>query len=266
MKSLGAVVALILVAAGCAEYSGPVTATDVQLSFVQIRIDEGTNRAQLRVINDSDRDLQVTGVGLDWPGYGDFLLDYDTVVDPGRVLDLRVTLPEPRCTPTDAPVTGVLRVGDEVIRDRLDESGWGYVTRIWERRCHDLEVTQGVSITYGKTWRLVGTGRDTWLVGSLQLDRKAAVGPIEITRVLGSVLLELHLRTPAVLPAGSDRASFPLRIRVPRCDSHALSESSQTFHFQIWVRFGDGAALGVIRMADARTRAGGQALLVAACE
>jgi hypothetical protein len=38
----------------------------------------------------------VTGVGLDWPGYGDFLQDYETTVEAGRTLDLRVDLPEPR--------------------------------------------------------------------------------------------------------------------------------------------------------------------------
>lgn len=237
----------------------------VDLSFNQLRNYEGTNRAQLRVVNGSDQDLQVTGVGLDWPGYGDFVQDYETTVEAGRTLDLRVDLPEPDCTPTESPVTGVLRVGDEVIRDRLDESGTGYVTRIWAARCRDLTVGRAVDVGYGDTWRLEGSGRDSRLAGTITLTRRAASGPVVLTDVLGSVLLELHLQRPGVLPGDADRASFPVTITVPRCDTHALVDSSQTFHFMVWIQVDDQEPLGVIRSPDARTRARGQALLDAAC-
>jgi hypothetical protein len=248
------------------EDQAPAPATPaVDLSFNQLRNYEGTNRAQLRVVNGSDQDLQVTGVGLDWPGYGDFLQDYDTTVEAGRTLDLRVDLPEPDCTPTDDPVTGVLRVGDEVIRDPLDESGTGYVTRIWDARCRDLTVGQGVDVVYGDTWRLEGTGRESRLAGTISLVRAEASGPVVLTDVLGSVLLELHLPRPGVLPADADRATFPVTITVPRCDTHALVDSSQTFHFMVWIKFDGQPALGVIRPAGTELRTRSEALLNAAC-
>jgi hypothetical protein len=86
-----------------------------------------------------------------------------------------------------------------------------------------------------------------------------------LTDVLGSVLLELHLPRPGVLPADADRATFPVTITVPRCDTHALVDSSQTFHFMVWIKFEGQQALGVIRQPDARTRARGQALLDTSC-
>lgn len=240
----------------------------VSLSFIQIRLDEGTPNAQLRVVNETDHDLAVTGVGLDWPGFGDFLVDYTTTVVAGRTLDLRFELPTPTCEPADDPVVGRLRVADgdgsaEVV-DELDESGAGYVTRIWDRWCQEIRVTEGVTLTYGDDWRIEGAGRRARLVGELTLERGEEAGPIELTHLRGSVLLELHLPERAQLPPGTDRTTVPLVMVVPRCDEHALTESSQTFLFLAQLRFGDDA-VAAIRQPGPATRAAAQDLLDEAC-
>ena len=41
----------------------------VHLSFIQQRIDEGTRRSQVRVINGNDTPVHVRSVGVDWAGY-----------------------------------------------------------------------------------------------------------------------------------------------------------------------------------------------------
>jgi hypothetical protein len=220
------------------------------------------------VVNGTDRDLQVTGVGLDWPGFGDFLKDYETTVVAGRTLDLRFQLPEPTCEATEAPVVGRLRVADgdgsAEVSDELDESGAGYVTRIWDRWCQELRVDAGVTMTYGDTWRIDGSGRRARLVGEVTLERGGETGPIELTDLRGSVLLELHLPERAVLEADADRITVPLEIVVPRCDEHALTESSQTFHFQAELRLGEDT-VSALRPPPAPTRAAGQRLLDEAC-
>ena len=51
---------------------------------------------------------------------------------------------------------------------------------------------------------------------------------------------------------------------VPRCDEHALTESSQTFLFLAQLRLGDDRA-AAIRQPPAPTRAAAQRLLDEAC-
>lgn len=220
------------------------------------------------MVNESDHDLQVTGVGLDWPGFGDFLKDYETTVVAGRTLDLRFRLPEPTCDPTEAAVFGRLRVADgdgtAEVHDELDESGAGYVTRIWDRWCQELRVDAGVTMTYGDTWSIHGSGRRARLVGEITLQRGEETGPIELTHLRGSVLLELHLPERARLEPGTDEVTVPLEMVVPRCDEHALTESSQTFLFLARFRFGDDVA-SAIREPDTAPRAAAQELLDEAC-
>lgn len=240
----------------------------MSLSFIQIRIDEGTPYAQLRVVNETDQDLEVSGVGLDWPGFGSFLQDYETTVVAGRTLDLRFRLPAPTCEPTDTAVLGRLQVADgdrdTVVEDELDDSGAGYVTRIWDRWCQDIRASEGVTLTYGEHWTIEGAGRRARMVGELILERGDEPGRIALRHLRGSVLLELHLPRVPVLPPGTDRVTAPLVIGVPRCDEHALTESSQTFHFLAELRLGDDV-VSTLRIPTGATRAAGQRLLDEAC-
>ena len=71
---------------------------DLTLSFTQLLPDEGTERGLLRVVNQAADPLHVTGIGLDWSGYGPaFAEAKDVTILPGRTMDLRLTLPAPRC-------------------------------------------------------------------------------------------------------------------------------------------------------------------------
>lgn len=265
-RRLHAVVICLLAITGCqssAEHDA--MPPKVSLSFIQQRIDEGTEKAQLRVINTSGRSLHVTGVGVDWPGYGDFLQDYDTTVAPGQTLDLRILMPPPRCEPTSAPTVGVLRVSGVTIRDRLDASGRGFLTRMWQRRCNDLTVANGVTLRYTGPWRIVGSGFHARLVGSLELVRGDSTEPIRVPDLQGSVLLTLRLPPPVVLPAGVSSARFPLEMTAQRCDAHGLSQSTQTFYFRASVVFGHARPLRVIRIPDLHTQDRANALLKEAC-
>lgn len=269
----GVAVVLALVLAACSSRD-PATPSqprggldDVSLSFIQLRVDEGSDFAQLRVVNESESRLAVRGVGLDWPGYGEFLTDYDTVVEAGRVLDLRFELPGPVCdgAATGAPVVGQLRTDDGLLRDELDESGAGYVTRIHTRTCDDQRVEQAARLTYDG-WRLVGSGRRARLEGLARLEAVSPEsGSVSLGSIGGTVLLRLTLRRPLRVSGAAASDAAPVTVDVPRCDEHALTESSQTFHFKPTFRFGDEGEVTVLRIPDATTRQAGQRLLREAC-
>lgn len=238
----------------------------ITLSFIQQRIDEGTPRAQLRVVNRSPDAVTVTGVGLDWAGYGGrFLQEYDTTVPPGQIVDLRVILPSPTCDAAPGPVFGLVETGGTTVRARLDESGQGFVTRTWTRACAEQRLSSAVDIGYGDRWEPAGSGRDSTLRGTLELSRRADSSPIRVVSLAGSVLFQPVLPGRMILPRGQGSASFPLALVPVRCDEHAVGQSTQTFLFRATVRIGASEPLVVPVVPDQRAKDLALALLTRAC-
>ena len=140
--------AAVLLAATFTACSGgpPAAQPDLELSFIQQRVDEGTPRAQLRVISREGAPIVVTGIGLDWPGYGEaFSMDYDTTIQAGRTLDLRMVLPDPDCSVEDpgrVAAVGSVEAGGMTVRDRLDESGQGALAQVERRRQRGMHAVR----------------------------------------------------------------------------------------------------------------------------
>jgi hypothetical protein len=265
---LVAVVVLGLLAActGPAPSSKAPAPPSMNLSFVQQRIDEGTPRAQLRVVSRAKSDIVVTGIGLDWSGYGArFANDYRTTIHPHQTLDLPMVLPTPVCSEGSAPAYGVVELGGTTVRMRLDASGQRFARSIWQGACAKKYVTDRVDITYGATWRRVGSGSSAALAGTLRLTRRETPRAIRLLDIRGSVLLSLRLPRRVLLRSDSASADYPLRLSPVRCDEHALGQSTQTFVFRASVQFGDSKPVSFILEPDRQTKAVAGHLLVRAC-
>ena len=257
---------LVLSACESPHVTPETAAPSVTLSFVQWRYDEGTPRAQLRVINHENTDLAITGVGLDWAGYGgSFRSDYDATIRPKQTLDLRIVLPSPDCSEGSGPVYGLVESGSRTVRSRLDASGQGVLTRIWERECATRYVTDRVSVTYGDKWRRTGSRQAASLLGTIRLKRRQSAAEIRLVSIRGSVLFGLRLPRRAELAPEAQAADFPLQIRPGRCDEHALMESSATFQFRATVRFGNSPPATLILKPGPRIQSRALALLALAC-
>ena len=206
----------------------------VAMSFSQHRIDEGSDRANLRVVNDTDRPAQVTEIGLDSEGYGEYVEEHDSRVQPGQTIDLRMTLPEPVCDASPTPAYGIVTIGGTRIRERLDRFGQDFVESLWRRRCNLLSVTNVAELAWGFDYDAVGTGRTSYLRGTLEVTRKPGTATtLRVEGMQGSVLFRLQQTARPTLGPGDDRVSVPLRVRWGRCDEHAISESSQTFLWKL---------------------------------
>jgi len=86
-----------------------------------------------------------------------------------------------------------------------------------------------------------------------------------VTDVQGTVIFDLALLEPAVLPPGRRASTVPLAVSSFRCDDHAVGESSQTFHFRTVVRLGDDEPVSVLRLPGPRLRELAQRLVTRAC-
>ncbi|MBA2463506.1 MAG: hypothetical protein H0V42_00820 [Nocardioidaceae bacterium] len=218
------------------------------MSFTQLLPDEGTERGLLRVVNTSDADLHVTGIGLDWPGFGDaFRQDKDSMLLPEQTLDLRITLPAPDCENDSGPVVGLVESGDAAARQELVDSGQVFVRRLWAQQCSARFVSDRVSIEYGERWRRLGSGADSSIVGTLALTRREGTEPIRLLSVQGSVLYGLSLPGPRELAAGVPKGSLPIEI-LPgnRCDEHARGQATAPFTFRLELKIGDAPANKVL--------------------
>lgn len=215
----------------------------VTLSITQLLPDEGTRKALLRVVNDSDEPLPVTGAGLRWSGYGEFVDPQDRILTPGQTLDLHVVLPAARCDEGDGPVVGVLRTPTEEVAQPLTSSGQRFLRHLWLRGCQADLVSDQVSMSYADDWRVGVSGGEPAALGSLLLRRGTGSEDLTVLSGSGSVLYDLEVPDPVVARPDEARTLVPMRI-LPgnRCDEHARGQATAPFTFRVWVRVADTRA------------------------
>jgi hypothetical protein len=237
------VVALLVALAACSGTEGAPqeeSGIEVSLGFTQLLPDEGTPKGLLRVVNEGDEPLAVTGAGLRWSGYGpEFTREQDATIAPGQTLDLRVLLPDARCDKGKEPILGVVSTAEETQVQPLTESGQQFLRRLWLRGCRDALVAENVKIAYAPGWRIAPG--DESLDGTLRLTRQEGSEPVTVVNADGSVLYDLVLPREVTLAADASRVDAPLSIRPGnRCDEHAIGQATAPFTFRIGVRVGDG--------------------------
>jgi hypothetical protein len=232
-----AAVVLLTPSAGCSSEGSErpdEPAPRVAMSFSQHRIDEGSERANLRVVNETDRPAQVTEIGLDSEGYGEYVEDHDSTIQPGQTIDLRMTLPDPVCDASPTPAYGIVTIGGTRVRERLDRFGQDFVESLWRRRCNLLSVSTVADPAWHFDYDAVGTGRASYLRGSLEVTRQpGTTTPLRVVGMQGSVLFRLRQTARPTLGPGDEQVTVPLRVSWGRCDEHAISESSQTFLWKL---------------------------------
>lgn len=218
----------------------------IELSFIQQRFDEGTPRANVRVVNHTDRLLRVQRVGVDWAGFpgSPQVVDYD--VPGGLTVDLRYVLPRPDCSAEagSAPAHAVAVTRRRTIRRPMPRDGMGFLTRIWTTTCNQQRIARAATVRFADRWvEGEGTGMDGVMRGQLLLERREGDSPVEATQLEGSVLFELGLTGPGRLAEAARRVAVPVEVRPGRCDEHGRSQATQTFVFRVWVSVGDGEPL-----------------------
>jgi hypothetical protein len=221
----------------------------IHLSFIQQRFDEGTRRAQLRVINNTRKSVYVERLGLDWAGYPAGLQRADYAVPAGWTIDLRYVLPRPDCQQAAgaAPAYGVITTRRQGrIRQPMPADGLRFLDRLWQSTCNKKLIRRTATVTFAGPWSEEGSGPQSLLHGHLVLTRRSGSTALTLDQVQGSVLFDLSLRAVGGLAADDDRVALPVDIGPGRCDEHARSQSTTTFVFRVWLRVDEGDPLSVI--------------------
>ncbi len=219
----------------------------VHLSFVQQRIDEGTRRSQVRVVNGTDHALRVRSVAVDWAGFPAGPQRSPYVVGSQQTVDLPYRLPRAACRTGVAaePIRGVVRTRRGALRRRMTADGRRFLTRIHETTCRTRRVDATVDLRLADRFRAAVRGGRPVLRGHLVLLRPPGPGrriPVTVDDVQGSVLFALSLaggRTGRTLAPAAGRLAVPVVVRDGgRCDPHSRGQSTQTFAFRAYVGLG----------------------------
>jgi hypothetical protein len=260
LRALPAV--LLLATAGCTGDTAPqppstTRAPQVTLGIMQILPEEGSDRALLRVTNEGREELSVSAVGLDWPGYGAaFTVPNDATVPAGQTLDLRTTLPDPVCTPTSEPASGVLETAGGRVVAPLKDISQDYLRRLWRTQCDARVVSEALTLDVVGGWSQEGSGRGASAAGALVLTRRDGSEPLEVRRATGSVLYDLALDEPLVV--GPEEPSGRVVVRLlpgNRCDEHARGQATAPFDFELWLAVGDRRVTVPFPVTDAASNA-----------
>ncbi len=191
--------------------------------------------------NTGDEELVVESVGLRTPLFTPVALDEPhTRVEAGRRRDLQIALGPAVCPAPGGPaqVEVVAEIGG-VRQHGLIDVPIEPLQRISDAECGRELVLENVDVGFSDEFAV----DDGVLTTALSLARRAGDEPIEVTNVRGSVLLELvpaDAATPlAAMAPGQADLEVPVRLRVIRCDPHAVTESKKTFQLAVWIAVGD---------------------------
>ena len=227
--------------------SAPPPVPGIHLSFIQQRFDEGTNRAQVRVINNTRRVLHVRKVGVLWPGFPTGLQPMPYPVPGGLTVDLRYFLPRADCAARAgaAPAYAVVTTSHRRIRQPMAADGRRFLTRLWRTTCNERRIRQAAVVGFGNSddWTEEGHGLGARLHARLILTRGKETEAVAVDQVQGSVLFDLRTTGGTILPEDDSQVSLPLDVSPGRCDQHGRSQSTQTFVWRVWVRLAGGEPL-----------------------
>ncbi len=224
----------------------------------QPRPDEGTRVLRTAIVNEGDRQVEVTSATVDWSGFErrDTRTD-DGSLEPGGTLGLVLEFGRARCEePVEdrprlaAVVDGVERTVPLTVRDPE------LLDRLRARECGLRALDEAVSVDLVLEPRIVVRDGRRTVPGTLEVVRReGATADVRVVDLGGSVLLRFGTGTALPADVGPDRLDLPVTVAsTDRCDAHALSQSSQTFLIGAYVAVGGAEPVRVLTVPDGADR------------
>lgn len=213
----------------------------LHLSFFQLRLEEGSRWARLRIENNTPDELRVRRVGLDWPGYGRFTRPITETVAAQTTADVPFRLPRARCGATGEQRTpvAVVRLDSGTLSDPVDDMGARFAQRLWSTECDARLLHRTAAFSFAGPWQVSGRDDEARLSARVRVLRRAGDQPITWSGAQGTVLFGMQRAGTTRLAAGDRTALLPVRFSPGRCDQHGRSQVSQPFTFRLQIRVGD---------------------------
>lgn len=238
----------------------------------QYREDEIGGLISVQATNRSSSVVRFENLRLEWSGLtSEEPYLRSTQISPGATLDLPVRQGDARCgDPPGAgspPSGAALAVGDASIDGAppllvaipVDDRR-SILPRVFVSSCQDQRLRWAADLRFGASWKASTTtsGRPA-VLGTIELRRRESGAALKVTRINGSVLLQINAVSPAdpvvVLGPSQDVATIPIEIEESgNCAAHALAESKKTFIIPIGFAIGDDEPISYVITFDDTAR------------
>ena len=218
----------------------------------QNRLDVAQGIFQVKLFNGTAQRFDIVAVQLLWDGLTTPVSERQNPLIAGDRLDYPVTLAPATCVgdgavqdmpdPQKAVVRVLLADGSEVLAPVFDVKH--FARRLYLEDCERQFIARQVAIEWVDMHEVQRDGRPV-TEGFLRLTRLDGTGEVTVFLVSNNILftfapIEAGDGPVAVLPAGEQTVSVPIRFVEGRCDAHAMAETSQPFLFQATLDLGDG--------------------------
>ena len=237
--------AVVVAFVGCADDGAPaVPEPELSGRVRQSNLDQSLSSIRVQVLNDGAEPVDVSDLVLHVPPFPDAASEVDAVVPPGRRIDFRVAYGEPSCesgTPTPAAATAEALADGRPVEITVDDSQ-NVLRRLLMLFCDRQRLAEVVTVSLSE--RLTRDPAGDALLGTIELRRLGGDADITVQNLSGSVVYRLQPvqagEPIAVLGAGQDALSVPIRATALRCDPHALAEGKKNYVFPVWLGMAGG--------------------------
>jgi hypothetical protein len=223
------------------------------------RPDEAAGRFQLKLVNGSPDRLEVRHLRLVWPGVTTDVVVRDLVLVAGQRTDFPVPFPGARCAgdgtaatmpDIEAAIVEVGLAGGTTLQAPVADTR-GVLRTMYLDDCRRQHVGAEVGVEWADLRAAEHEGRPV-TEGVLRLTRRASTTTVAVRDIGSTINFTVQaLGAPSsgpLLTMSPEMRSADLTVRFleGRCDSHALSESSQPFSFVVDLDLGDGTTFASV--------------------
>ncbi len=258
-----------LAVGGCTTSADPDPARpDLSVSVSQPRPDEGTRTLRGAVVNNGSATVEVTSVRLAWSRLTAGPVAVGEALAAGDIAGFTLEHGAARCgDAAGEPPSVAVEIDGSETTVPLDPDDAATLRLLHERACAAQRLARVARVDL----HLSGHASSGRLPGRVVVRRRAGAStPVTVVDVAGSVLLRLaprDVRLPARLDPDARRLTVPVQLAsTRRCDAHAVTNSSQTFLLNIYLRLDDGPEQRVIAFPEPGPRRALVRLMERACE
>ena len=248
---------------------------DLAVEVQQYRRDTGVRQLEVTVTNDGAVPVLLATVDLRSPGLSARGRTTDAALAPGRTVDLVTVFDRAVCPAPGAPAGSA---GDVTVAIGLGVGGAAPVPvelalpgpapvldLVYARQCALQAQQAAYTLDWAGPWTQQVDAHGPVLTSALRLRRGDGIGSVLVTGQASNIIAVVEVPgAPVGLAPGQDEVVVPVRLRVQRCDGHALT-GSRTYYVRFFVTAGSSAPLPVDTLPDAKGVAAIDALRAAAC-
>lgn len=221
---------------------------DIKVYIDQSRMLREGRQVYLRIDNETEQTIDVTGYRLSSPRFDDVRWVGSEQIDATFETDLELAMPRARCGPELAArveLTYRLDDGEPRRSSTVAQDRYGNAEAVADRDCAERTLREAAGLAVGMP-QVAGSGADSVLELPVTLTPTGGRSDVRVLGFGSTPLFRQHANSPTDIDlrlAGGRPVTLTMRVVPARCDAHALAEDKVGRLFPLAVA-ADGVSAG----------------------